>query len=258
MSATAATEVQPPPNDPTAPTEASARAGYDELVHLMMRRRKGPACPAHGGLAYMGDPRHPLLGLTLDTAAPVFLNPFGVRNAVVMVLGEVEDDARFVANLLAHRTRWAFGDAVTVDVASTGLRLVDHFPDRENPREWPSGRVGSGKWRPHAIILPDTNVENIGRHRPLYPVGKPPAEVPFQGVFLRYARVEDFPKGYLSPQVAEWLPKARTQSEAGYAEAVFPLPYGGYIPLAIVASTPEYEWLTSHRGGPAADAPADG
>jgi conjugal transfer ATP-binding protein TraC len=48
----------------------------------------------------------------------------------------------------------------------------------------------------------------------------------------------------LTPAEVEWLPKARLPGEAGYSEGL--LRFGvAHLPMAIVASTPEYEWLGS-------------
>lgn len=54
----------------------------------------------------------------------------------------------------------------------------------------------------------------------------------------------------LSPGEVEWLPRARLPREAGYSEGL--LRFGsGHIPLAVVASTPEYEFLRrALAGGP--------
>ena len=46
---------------------------------------------------------------------------------------------------------------------------------------------------------------------------------------------------------AEWLPKARLPRETGYSESLWRI--GGlHLPLAIIASTPEYELLESTLG----------
>ncbi|HZY93213.1 MAG TPA: DUF87 domain-containing protein [Thermoplasmata archaeon] len=55
----------------------------------------------------------------------------------------------------------------------------------------------------------------------------------------------------LTAAEAEWLPRARLPSEAGYSEGL--LRHGpAHLPLALIASTPEYEFLRSTLGrGPA-------
>ncbi|MEM0129441.1 MAG: DUF87 domain-containing protein [Thermoplasmata archaeon] len=51
----------------------------------------------------------------------------------------------------------------------------------------------------------------------------------------------------LTDAEADWLPRARQPREAGYAEAL--LRRGEHhLPIAIVASTPEYEYLVRHLG----------
>ena len=51
----------------------------------------------------------------------------------------------------------------------------------------------------------------------------------------------------LTPAEAEWLPKARLPREAGYAESLWRI--GAlHLPLAVIASTPEYELLTGTLG----------
>ncbi|MCI4352149.1 MAG: hypothetical protein L3K14_02005 [Thermoplasmata archaeon] len=59
----------------------------------------------------------------------------------------------------------------------------------------------------------------------------------------------------LTPAEAEWLPRTRLPGEAGYSEAL--VRFGtDHLPLAIVASTPEYEWLGSLLGAREAPEPS--
>jgi hypothetical protein len=59
----------------------------------------------------------------------------------------------------------------------------------------------------------------------------------------------------LSPAEAEWLARARLPREAGYSEAL--LRFGSaHRPLALVASTPEFEFLRGGLSGPVEEAPA--
>jgi len=51
----------------------------------------------------------------------------------------------------------------------------------------------------------------------------------------------------LTPAEAEWLPKARLPRETGYAESLWRIGEL-HLPLALVASTPEYEFLQSKLG----------
>jgi Helicase HerA, central domain len=83
--------------------------------------------------------------------------------------------------------------------------------------------------------------------------------------FLRLPEVSEPCRGFfgISPVEAEWLTKARLPADAGYAESLWRVgPW--HLPLAIVASTPEYELLaaalrgTGADGGGAAGAPRGG
>jgi hypothetical protein len=66
----------------------------------------------------------------------------------------------------------------------------------------------------------------------------------------------------LTPAEAEWLPRARLPREAGYSEGLLRLG-SSHLPLAVVASTPEFEFLTRHlapagMGGARVPAATDG
>lgn len=66
---------------------------------------------------------------------------------------------------------------------------------------------------------------------------------------LRLATVPDPVRAHygLTALEAEWLPRARLPRESGYAEAL--LRFGpAHLPIALVASTPEFELLTSALG----------
>ena len=68
-------------------------------------------------------------------------------------------------------------------------------------------------------------------------------------VLLRLTEVSTATRDFfqLTPAETEWLPRARLPAEAGYSEGL--LRFGpGHLPLAIVASTPEYEWLRDTLG----------
>jgi hypothetical protein len=64
----------------------------------------------------------------------------------------------------------------------------------------------------------------------------------------------------LTTAEAEWLPKARLPRDAGYSESLWRIGEL-HLPLAVIASTPEYEFLLSTLGRPAEpadDAPRTG
>jgi len=70
--------------------------------------------------------------------------------------------------------------------------------------------------------------------------------------FLRLAEVSEACRTFfgLTTTEAEWLTKARLPTDAGYAESLWRIG-AWHLPLAVVASTPEYELLSSAlRGEP--------
>jgi hypothetical protein len=68
--------------------------------------------------------------------------------------------------------------------------------------------------------------------------------------FLRLPEVSAACRGFfgLSDTEAEWLTKARLPTDAGYAESLWRVG-GWHLPLAIVASTPEFEAIGAALGG---------
>ncbi len=69
--------------------------------------------------------------------------------------------------------------------------------------------------------------------------------------FLRLGEVSPATREFfgLTPAESEWLPKARLPREAGYSESLWRV--GAlHLPLAIVASTPEFEFLTETLSRP--------
>jgi hypothetical protein len=67
--------------------------------------------------------------------------------------------------------------------------------------------------------------------------------------FLRLPEVSAAARAFFSlgPAESEWLPKARLPREAGYSEALWRVGEW-HLPLALVASTPEFEFLTGTLG----------
>jgi hypothetical protein len=64
-------------------------------------------------------------------------------------------------------------------------------------------------------------------------------------LLLRLPEVSEGTRSFfhLTPAEAEWLPRARLPKEAGYSEGL--LRFGpAHLPIAVIASTPEYELLT--------------
>ncbi|HEV2231020.1 MAG TPA: DUF87 domain-containing protein, partial [Thermoplasmata archaeon] len=70
-------------------------------------------------------------------------------------------------------------------------------------------------------------------------------------VLLHLAEVSQATRAFfgLTEAEAEWLPRARLPKEAGYSEGLLRLG-PAHLPMAIVASTPEYELLTGRPIGP--------
>jgi hypothetical protein len=70
-------------------------------------------------------------------------------------------------------------------------------------------------------------------------------------VLLRLAQVSEEARSFfgLTELEAAWLPKARLPKEAGYSEALLRLG-PAHLPLALIASTPEYEFLVAALGDP--------
>ncbi|MHB8352460.1 MAG: VirB4 family type IV secretion system protein [Thermoplasmata archaeon] len=70
-------------------------------------------------------------------------------------------------------------------------------------------------------------------------------------LLLRLPSVSEECRGFfgLTRAEAEWLPRARLPREAGYSEGI--LRWGiGHLPIAVVASTPEYEFLARNLALP--------
>ena len=63
-------------------------------------------------------------------------------------------------------------------------------------------------------------------------------------VLLRLAEVSEVTRDFfqLTPAEAEWLPRTRLPGEVGYSEGLLRFD-SGHLPIAIVASTPEFDWL---------------
>jgi len=69
--------------------------------------------------------------------------------------------------------------------------------------------------------------------------------------FLRLPEVSSETRAFfgLTSAEAEWLPKARLPRDSGYSESLWRIGEL-HLPLAVIASTPEYEFLTTTLGQP--------
>ncbi len=83
------------------------------------------------------------------------------------------------------------------------------------------------------------------------PSGRSLARNLYATAFLRLAEVSPETRSFFSLGTgeAEWLTRARLPREAGYSESLWRIGEAR-LPLAMVASTPEYEFLTTVLGGP--------
>jgi hypothetical protein len=230
MSASALTATPPTaPPPPTGPTEATAREGYRELVALLHRRGRPQA--AWDGIR-MGSPENGVLvGLSLADAAPVFLDPFALKPRIFGIMGDPGTGRTFAAHLLALRARWTWKDRA-VDIADG------------TPFAWPKDYPPHRRIRvvPRAVML------TLTADGPMNAKGAPPEFADgwaFRGLTFRMASPPEGP--HFKPTEREWLPRARVASEAGYAEALLVTKWAN-LPVAVVASTPEYEYLTATLG----------
>jgi uncharacterized protein DUF87 len=76
-------------------------------------------------------------------------------------------------------------------------------------------------------------------------------------LLLRLSEVSTATRDFfqLTPAEADWLSRTRLPAEAGYSEGL--LRFGaGHLPIAVVATTPEFDWLTSLLGGPTTPEPS--
>ncbi|MGI0129849.1 MAG: VirB4 family type IV secretion system protein [Thermoplasmata archaeon] len=82
-----------------------------------------------------------------------------------------------------------------------------------------------------------------------HPEGRAVLRNLYATAFLRLPEVSSEASSFfgLTSAEAEWLPKARLPRDAGYSESLWRI--GAlHLPLAVIAATPEYEFLTSSLG----------
>jgi hypothetical protein len=136
------------------------------------------------------------------------------------------------------------------------LRVVDARPSewteeaRVGKRPWrfPARPIGSERPRDGLVLLAD-DVSGLTGHDASDPTAQ--GEYPAQAVlFLRNREGSERLKSgggwLLTDAEHEWLPRARRPKEAGYAEGLFMFgPWRWKLPVAVVVSTAEYEYLES-------------
>jgi hypothetical protein len=90
------------------------------------------------------------------------------------------------------------------------------------------------------LLVSQTPEDFLGR-----PEGRAVLRNLYATAFLRLPEMSNEARAFfgLTPAEAEWLPKARLPRETGYAESLWRVGEL-HLPLAIIASTPEYHFLT--------------
>jgi hypothetical protein len=217
-------EVRPMPNDPSL---KAAEDGYREMVNQLTKRRA-----KRDGIA-LGDPHDVLIGLLLDDASPVFLDPFQVPKRVLGIIGDHESGGSFAASLIQLRAKWCYpkdmvGAADDNDTASDAQVFRWPHPSEKKPRR--------------AVIVTGRTTNGLMRNRGAARAGIIGDAWSFRGLMFRTTPTEDMVA--LTVNEREWLPRARMPKEAGYAEGLLWTTWARY-PIAIVAATPEYEYLRS-------------
>ena len=239
-------------HDPTTPEQA-ARQGYTEMVRLLTRR--GQAKP--DGMA-LGSPSDIMLGLTLSEAAPIFIDPFQLgRLRTLLIAGVPGSGKRFIGNLLRLRASWAYPRDTLRVVNATAAYWTDEAraarPDKSGwsfpglPRPVPRSRKTPAP-REAMVLLADHAGGGVAGHSAKDPV----AHGEFPGEAVLFLNGGEGPERLKSGEYPifteaehEWLPRARMPKEAGYSEGLLRFgKWGWKLPIAIVASTPEYEFLT--------------
>lgn len=213
---------------PVGPTEAKARVGYLEMVRTLTR-----AGAMSDGLSY-GSPKSPLLGLMLDNCAPVFFDFASLDPAVFGILGDAGTGKTFAAELFRLRQSWV----------QPRNPIAVFESDTEEAFQWPA-RPRTAKAPRPSVITVGRETARLGRCRGAVGAGvNTGAGWAFKGLMLRRTPTADSGLLTLTKTEAEWLPRARLPKESGYAEGLLYLTWAR-LPVAIVASTPEYEYLRS-------------
>jgi type IV secretory pathway VirB4 component len=140
---------------------------------------------------------------------------------------------------LVHRTG---GKLLVVDEAHLLARhaATEEFLDRvvRHVRHYEAG----------VVVLSQSPDDFLAR-----PAGRSLLRNLFATAFLRLPQVSAETRAFfgLTGAEADWLPRARLPRETGYSESLWRIGEL-HLPLAIVASTPEYEFLEATLGRPRA------
>ncbi|MGI0068464.1 MAG: hypothetical protein ACREB9_08700, partial [Thermoplasmata archaeon] len=155
-------------------------------------------------------------------------------------VGDDAEDTTFIAELLALRSKWVYPHDT--------LRSIPNG-DNTNVYPWPSQGAdikAIDRRQGRYSVLLSGPLGTCATHR--YSGRTPGSEVKFRGLLTRSATP---PSGkFLTEAEAEWLPNARGMKAAGYTEAILCVNSWAKLPLAVAASTPEYEFLTAKLARP--------
>lgn len=244
--------------------EDSETASLDTAVSRLYER--GPAVPTFDDLIaeVEGDPR-PTGRLTtlLDVFRTGSLRAANGPTTVTLGSGPISVDLRGVpedhlAFHLSYLLDWAYGRLR--DRPGPKLLLIDeaHRVVRQRSAAEFLDRVvrhvrhfGAG-----VLLLSQTPEDFLGSAE-----GRAVLRNLYATAFLRLPEVSSEASTFfgLTAAEAEWLPKARLPREAGYSESLWRIGEL-HLPLAVIASTPEYEFLTAtlgrDRDPPSATSPA--
>jgi hypothetical protein len=243
MSATAMPREVPSPVT-NAPSLKAAEAGYREMVSLLTRRKQ----PHYGGIR-LGDPKEVLIGLTLDDATPLFVDPFQMgRYRTLLIAGKQNSGKRFAAELLRLRASWTFPKDTLRIVDARASEWTEEARGRKRPWRFPLPRIDRKTPREGLVLLAE-NLGGLGGHDPRDPSAN--GEFPSETTLLLNSgegpeRAVTGSNFLLTDAEHEWLSRARLPKEAGYSEGL--LVFGRWhwkLPIAVVASTPEYEYIRS-------------
>ena len=213
------------------------------LADLVRRVTEGPgaggrlaallAVFASGSLAYLDGPT------TIHPTAPL---------VAVSFRGVPADQLPFH---LAYVLDWAYGRLR--DRPGPKLLVIDeaHLLARHRPTaEFLDRTVRHVRHFDAGVIVVSQSPEDLL----LEPSGRSLLRNLYAVALLRLPEVSNEARAFLglSGAEAEWLPKARLPKECGYAESLWRI--GDlHLPLAIVASTPEFQFLSAALGaGPVA------
>lgn len=194
----------------------SDRSGTERLNDLLEVFR-------HGSLQYLDGPTSVSLEgspLTLDLhGIPPEQMPFHLTYALDALTARMRADDR-PKLMVVDETHYLLRHPATAEFLDQLVRHVRHYQT--------------------GLVLLSQNPDDF--------LNSPPGRSLLRNlratVLLRLAEVSGATREFfqLTTAEAEWLPRTRLPGEVGYSEGL--LRFGpGHLPIAIVATTPEYDWL---------------